>query len=194
MKSIIKSLLVITAVAAVAGGATYAYFSSQATVLGSTFSAGTMDIKVDANPNPDFQQWESSFTVPSDYFVKNLYPGYPAKGEHNWQVLDIKNDSTVDGNATIKFDVTSWSTSAMGDDLNFTVYYDGENNGFGDNPTAIASGSLAEWNHNVYSLGVLSANKIASVKIVWSVPASAGNEIQGASVILDTTFGLDQVH
>jgi len=52
---------------------------------------------------------------------------------------------------------------------------------------------LSAWNHNTYNLGALPAGQIASVKIVWEVPASAGNDIQGKSVTLNTTFGLEQV-
>lgn len=47
MKNILKSLAVIVAVASVAGGVTWAYFTSTATVTANTFSTGTLKIKVD---------------------------------------------------------------------------------------------------------------------------------------------------
>jgi predicted ribosomally synthesized peptide with SipW-like signal peptide len=47
MMKIVKSLLAIVAVGAVAGGATWAYFSSTATVTGNTFSTGTLQVRVD---------------------------------------------------------------------------------------------------------------------------------------------------
>lgn len=51
MKNIIKSLVVVIAVAAVAGVATWAYFSSQATVTGNTYSTGTLEIRVNGEPS-----------------------------------------------------------------------------------------------------------------------------------------------
>ena len=69
---IVKSLAIITAVVAIAGGGTYALWSDSASITGNTFSAGTMDIKVDADPDSTKQQWEDTFSVPSDYFVKNF--------------------------------------------------------------------------------------------------------------------------
>ena len=45
-----------------------------------------------------------------------------------------------------------------------------------------------------YTLGpIIGTDKIASVKIVWLVPASAGNDIQGDSVTIDTEFGVNQI-
>ena len=44
MKSIIKSLLIIVAVGAVAGGATWAYFTAQGTSNGNTVAAGTLSL------------------------------------------------------------------------------------------------------------------------------------------------------
>ena len=181
---IFRSLFVIAAVAAVAGAGTYAWFTSQATITGSTFSTGTMNLKVDANSDPAGVNWVKSFAAPGGYLAK-LYPGFSDN-----QIIDIYNQGDVDGVATIKFDVVDGTWSALGDNLNFTVYYDGtDTSTFGD---AIASGSLAAWNHNTYTLGNLDKGKIGQVKIVWSVPTSAGNDIQGKSVAVDTTFGLEQ--
>jgi predicted ribosomally synthesized peptide with SipW-like signal peptide len=193
----------------VAGSATYAYFSSTATMSGNTFTAGTMALKIDDNiggtPN-----WVSGFDITSDQFkndnsanwhndqtawntflkafgLSDLYPGMPVRT----QELDIKNDGTVDGFATIKIDAMAWSTSTMGDDLNFAVYYDAS--GAKNNYHLVDSGSLSAWNHNVHQLGSLNAGNIGNVVINWSVPASAGNEIQGATASVNTTFGLNQV-
>ena len=209
MNKIILSLAVIAIAGIGAVGATRAYFSSTATMSGNTFTAGTMAIKIDQNVSGGTQNWVSSFDTSSDAFknanglnstnydafltqsgLKDLYPGVTKT-----QIMDIKNDGTVDGFATIKFDATAWSSSAIADNLNFTVYYDANNDNFADaaDTVAIASGSLAAWNHNTYQLGALAKGQIASVKIVWTVPTTAGNDIQGAWVTLGTTFGLNQV-
>lgn len=84
---------------------------------------------------------------------------------------------------------TSWS--ALGDNLIFTVSYDVDNNG--DTWVPVTTGTLAQFAGNTYQLGKIDANAVTSVKIAWSVPASAGNDIQGKSVTIDAVFGLEQV-
>jgi predicted ribosomally synthesized peptide with SipW-like signal peptide len=51
MFKIAKGLLTIVAVAAIAVGATGAYFSSTATITNNTFSTGTLDIRVNGEPS-----------------------------------------------------------------------------------------------------------------------------------------------
>jgi hypothetical protein len=87
-KRIIVSLAMIALVIAGVTSATVAYFSDTATILGTTFSSGTMDLKIDGDPNPAVQWWVDGFT--NNTAITNLYPGYP-KGEHNWQVIDLKS-------------------------------------------------------------------------------------------------------
>lgn len=192
MKNIVKSLLIVVAVAAIAGGATWAYFSDNATITGNTFSAGTMDLRIDRNPDSQTQDWSNGFTVPYTYLqqlgLTNVAPG----GTGN-QVIDIKNVGTVNGgNVTIKLQRTSaWSD--LSGKLKLTVYFDDENDGFvGEAP--VVTGTLDEFNGNIYPIGALGSGQIASVNIVWEVPVSAGNEIQGDDVTFDTTFGLEQAH
>src|SRR4030042_4028906 len=50
MKNIIKSLVIVVAVAAVASVATWAYFSSSASVTNNTFATGTLEIRVNGAP------------------------------------------------------------------------------------------------------------------------------------------------
>jgi len=183
MKKILLSLGVIAIVAVGAIGATRAYFTDTAAISGNNFTAGTLAIQIDSDASGSRQVWSDGFAAPAGMFT-NLKPG-----DSKSQILDIKNSGSVDGNATIKFDTTTWS--ALGDNLNFTVTYDGNNDGTFE--TAVASGPLTAWNHNVYQMGALNAGQIASVKVEWSVPTTAGNNIQGQSITLDTTFGLNQV-
>jgi predicted ribosomally synthesized peptide with SipW-like signal peptide len=48
MKNIIKSLAIVVAVGAIAGMATYSFFSDTETSIGNTFAAGKIDLKVDS--------------------------------------------------------------------------------------------------------------------------------------------------
>lgn len=184
MKTILKSTLMIIAASAIVGGATKAYFTDTATISGNTFSAGTLDLKIDSNPSPSVATWENGFTNPYNPFAK-IKPG--DKGE---QIIDIKNEGNVDGNATIKLSRTSaWNELAS--KLTFTMLYDAENDG-----TFVetgVSGALDAFT-GIYALGTLPAGRISSVKILWSVPTSAGNEIQGDSVTFNAVFGIEQTH
>ncbi|HMB65929.1 MAG TPA: TasA family protein, partial [Patescibacteria group bacterium] len=70
MKKILLSLSVIVAVAAVAVGATTAYFSDQAVSEGNTFSAGTLDLEIDENhPSQDFNV-EFANMIPGEWTEK----------------------------------------------------------------------------------------------------------------------------
>lgn len=67
MGTIFKSLFVVVAVAAVAGGATWAYFTDTETSVGNTFTTGTIDIAVDSeNPWKSTGQYMFSGLEPSD--------------------------------------------------------------------------------------------------------------------------------
>jgi len=196
MKKIILSLALITLSIAGLTAATVAYFSDSGAVLGTTFSTSTMDLGIDKNPDGTIYDWVDNFT--NGQTISGLYPGYPTKGEHNWQVLDLKNIGTVDGNVTIQLNATSWS--ALGDNLVFTVSYDSDNDG---TFVPVVTGTLAQFAGNTYALGGFTGvsnnlgnqeGKMSSVKIEWSVPTSAGNDIQGKSVTIDAVFGLEQTH
>ena len=185
MKKIMLSLGIIAIVAVGAVGATRAYFTSTASVTGNTFSSGSMALKIDSDPSSSGQTWVDTFNSGAN--IAGLYPGYPAKGEHNWQVIDIQNQGDLNGSATIQLNTTSWS--ALGDNLNFSISYDALNNG---TFVPVTSGTLAQFVDQTYNLGTINAGQIASVKIEWAVPTSAGNDIMGKSVVVDGVFGLTQ--
>ncbi|MDP1845802.1 MAG: hypothetical protein Q8L09_03565 [Candidatus Moranbacteria bacterium] len=200
MKNIIRSLVVVFAVAAIAGSATYALYHAEGTVSGVTASASDMDLKIDSNPDPSGYNWSDGFAVTNAQLealgLDSLKPG-----SHGQQIFDIKNVAgDVDGAASIKLHRTSaWSD--LVNNLRFTVYFDPDNNGaFG---SALVSGTLGEFEGNTYTLGQIVGTatqentggvlgKNASVKIEWDIPSTAGNEIMGDSVTFDITFGLDQ--
>jgi predicted ribosomally synthesized peptide with SipW-like signal peptide len=77
MKKIIKSGFIVLAVAAIAGIATYSYFSDTETSTGNTFTAGSIDLKVDSTQHYNnavcvagFWQLEPSATLqPGQYPV-----------------------------------------------------------------------------------------------------------------------------
>lgn len=183
MKKILLSLGVIAIVAVGAIGATRAYFSDTATITGNTFTSGTMDLKIDANPSSSIYQWEDGFAAPANMF-SNLYPGYT-----NEQIIDLQSAGSINGSVT--FDINRTSTwSDLAGALNFHVYFSPKHDGVwvdtGLNGTVDAF-------TGPYTLGAItSTDNMASVKIVWTVPTSAGNEIQGDAVTINALFGLTQ--
>jgi len=195
MFKILKSLAVIVAVAAIAGGGTYALWTDSAAITGSTFATGSMDLKIDQNPDGDENyDWVDNFTSPIQ--ITGMKPG-----DSDGIIVDIKNIGDVDGIAKIMF--SSSDTDAIMDLLNIKVTYDGDHNGTFE--TVVAQGPLAAWNNGNYRImgeiaGTPNDNtlanrigKIASVKIEWSLPASVGNETQNNEITVNTIFGLEQV-
>jgi len=77
---ILKSVSMIAVVVAVAGGATYAYFSDTETSSGNTITAGTLDLEIGAGAS-----------LPM--VVENAYPGMPATSK----VFKVKNAGSING-------------------------------------------------------------------------------------------------
>ncbi|MEQ1678861.1 MAG: TasA family protein [Chitinophagaceae bacterium] len=88
MKNIIKSLVIVVAVAAVAGVATYSYFSSQAVSNNNTYGTGTLDLQV-ADGNESFAK-----SITASYGGSNLAPGNILPEQY----IDVKNAGTLNAN------------------------------------------------------------------------------------------------
>ncbi len=182
MKTILKSLAAIVAVGAIAGGATFAYFSDEETITGNSFTAGTVDLKIDSNPDSTIQWWHDGFA--NTHGITNLAPG-----DTDSQIIDIKNVGSIDSEVTFDMNRTSnWSDLAGA--LEFHVYFDAKNDGGWDDTNL--HGTVDEFTQ-AYNLGLIeSETGIASVKIEWTLPASTGNDAQGDNVTIDALFGLMQ--
>jgi len=89
MIRIAKSLAMIATVAALAVGATGAYFSDSVTSSGNTFGAGTLDLKVNDEDGPLTQQFTAS----------NIAPGY----DSGYKVFCLKNTGTLPGKPSVEF-------------------------------------------------------------------------------------------
>lgn len=186
------SLAIIAVVGALGYGATQALFSDTATITSSTFSAASLDLKIDSDPSGSVYTWSDGFANPVNPFAK-VKPG--STGE---QIIDIKNVGEINSNATIKLTRTSTPWNELSSNLTFAIFFDGNHDGTFE--TTGPTGTLDTLT-DTYVLGLVEGNsidgitdgKIASVKIEWSVPSSAGNDIQGDSVTIDTTFGLEQI-
>lgn len=197
MKRIILSLALIGVVSAVAVGATRAYFSDTVTISGNTFTAGTLDLKIDTDTSSSGYNWEDSLTLPASYF-DSLVPGFSDK-----QIIDIKNVGGINSYATIKFE--SNDTDDLLQKMYVKVYFDGKSvDAMTDaNTVLVASGYLSQWLNNTYTLGDIVSTATteagvtgqnARIRVEWSIPTSVGNEIQGDNINVKVTLGLEQKH
>ncbi|MEA2006698.1 MAG: TasA family protein [Patescibacteria group bacterium] len=117
MKKIVKSLSIITAVAAIVIGGTVAYFSDTETSVGNTFTAGTIDIDIDGE-NP----WTSNYNIGDlkpgevgyiNFRINNVgeNPVDVSKRLYGFSSTDITDDSNVTGYDCSQLD-SNWNYTA----------------------------------------------------------------------------------
>jgi predicted ribosomally synthesized peptide with SipW-like signal peptide len=180
-KKILVSMMVIGLVAALAGAGLYAYFSDTETSSGNTFTAGTLDLKVDGKDDPE---------VPVYFEVSDVKPG--DSGSKN---IVLSNVGSIDGVAYLTFTnvVDSPGTTPepeptpdygeLSENLYIGVIVGGE---------TIAEGCLSELTEAI-ELGTIGAEGSLTVTISWSIDGeTVGNEIMGDIVTFDMLFSLEQ--
>jgi len=191
-KSILVSLLIICVAAILISAATYASFSDTETSEDNTFTAGTLDLKVDGNDDP----------IARYFNVSNAKPGDTGNAE-----INLNNSGSIDGSAhlVVRDVVNTEGTNPepetdiaepgdLGPALLITIEYDANGDGdYDDTGETIATDtSLNDLDTQNKSLGTLSAGVSKKVKISWSLPATTGNEVQGDEAAFDIEFSLNQ--
>lgn len=200
MKNIIKSLLLISAVAAIAIGGTVAYFSDTETSTGNVISAGTIDISVDS---------ENPWVLTSQYSIANLEPS----DEQNINVT-LKNEGTnpaviwkkvtvaaeLDGTESepecfAEGGTWSGSTCSSGtpkDDISTQFVYSMKIGG-NDNIKKDWDVKVSDVNNLWIPIGKLASGSSLTVDQNYYFDELAGNEYQGDSMTLDITFYAEQL-
>lgn len=205
MKKISKSISIICAVALLAIGATYAYFSDSEILAENTLAAGTLDLKVDGEDNPT-----------SSINIADLMPG--DSREFTWT---IRNDGNITGTPSITFgDVENFENDMTEPESNVDDSYDfGE---LGDRVRARMSWSQGDnfktirlWDQSgnpklndisgaTVGMGLLTSGgndnalphlangEEITVKLIITCPNTVGNIIQSDSSSFDITFNLIQ--
>ena len=181
-KKILVSMMVIGLVAAFAGAGLYAYFSDTETSTGNTFQAGTLDLKVDGNDDPN---------VPVYFNVSNVKPGDSGSVD-----IVLSNVGSIDGVAYLNFTNViddpgetpepepTPDNGELSENLYIKIFVDGEE---------VAEGYLSELAGTAIWLGTIEAGGSLTVTIEWSIPEDVGNEIMGDIVTFNIVFGLKQV-
>ncbi|KKP80350.1 MAG: hypothetical protein A2271_04715 [Candidatus Moranbacteria bacterium RIFOXYA12_FULL_35_19] len=129
MKNIIKSLLVVVAVAAVAGGATWSYWSDTVTSSENSFASGTMELEINDNL--------SAATASAVFNVTGLYPGADIP-EQNFKIENIGSVNANHIDLTVTLDVDN--------DLAKNIYFTTDDNGmrFGASTSGDQSDLIAQ--------------------------------------------------
>jgi predicted ribosomally synthesized peptide with SipW-like signal peptide len=172
---ILKSLVVVIAMAAMVAGATSSVFTSSASVTGNTFATGTLEIRIDGQAS-----------IPG-FTVANAVPGTCQTGQFT---LENYGPPYFGGPSTVPAKTLTMSAVKTGGDLN--LY-----NALTIHMTKSAGSSEDIWNSDLYSLtnrdalmswyhpGGLIAGSSETINYEVCLPLSAGNSLQGLSTTFD---------
>jgi predicted ribosomally synthesized peptide with SipW-like signal peptide len=178
-RKLLAGLIVIGLVGFAIGWGTYSYFSDTETSSENTFSAGTLDLKVNGTDN-----------LSAFFTVSNVMPGNSSS-----KSIVLSNSGTLAGKAYIHFKnvVDRPGTTPEPEDLPdngelslklyIKVLVDG---------TVKAEGYLSQIQSNSYELGTIAGGGSLTVTIQWNIPSDVGSVIMGDSVTFDIEFSLVQ--
>ena len=180
-RKILFSMMMISLVATFAGAGLRALFNDTETSSGNMFTAGTLDLQVGGNDDPDVSVYFS---------VGDVKPG--DSGNVN---IELNNTGSLGGNVYIHFKNVVDSPGEtpepeptpdygeLSQHLYIKVKVDGD---------VKVEGYLSDIACNEYELGPLNAGGSLTVTVEWSIPSDVGDEIQGDSVSFDMEFILKQ--
>ena len=180
-RRILAGLGTIGIASAATGAGTMALLSDEETSSGNVVQAGTLDLVV-GGQNP----------VSASFNIDGVAPG--DSGEHT---IPLTNDGNVDG--YLNFALIGWNKEGdnpesetdtegkgdLGDVLQITFQIEGVNGQL--------EGTFNEVFNKVYDMDIpLPESTTKEATVSWSLPSSAGNEIQGDKVVADVVAFLNQ--
>jgi spore coat-associated protein N len=173
------AVIVLAMVAVFSSGMIYAYFDDTETSSGNSFSAGTLDLKVNSVDNPT-----STFTV------SNVYPGAT-----NSVSVTLTNSGTISGTLSVAIiSVTNGpgqtpepeaalgtaDNGELGSKMDVTLWIDTDGDNMIDGgETTLYNGLLDNANGVAFTANTLAGGVSTHIGIMYSVPDTVGNEIQG---------------
>lgn len=178
----VRAALSLGVVLSVGATGTFAYWTDAATVSGTTFTAGTIDLKVNGNDN---------VTGYATLSISAMVPGNSTAA-----VLTIANSGT----APLKYTASTTATNADGKDLRsaLVVKVTGDTTTSGTAPATTCAGTALAGAGTALNGALLSTGRplaagpsaAASEKICVQVtlPASAASSLQGATTDVVLTF------
>lgn len=194
----IAALLIIT----LAGGGTWAYFSDTESSTNNVLAAGTLDLNLNGG--------NSAVTT---FSASAVAPGDSGSGS-----VTIKNVGSMSGEFDVVFSAVTntpgsgggeyeGGSGELGASATIAVYLDVDESGTwnaGDiglksdgttysYPTALDYATIDSCGSRTWdALQTMTANAQDKFTVLWQVPTSAGNDIQGDSVSFDITFRIEQ--
>lgn len=190
MKKLFGLVIALAMVIGLVGMGTFALFSDTETSTGNSFTAGTLDLKVNGGDDP----------VLALITVGNMTPGNTgsvvvalsnAGSLHG--IADIHILSAVNGEGLNPESETGnlAEPGELGLYLLITIAYDADNDGVYE-ITVVNGVALNSLVCLDYDLGPLSAGLSRNCKISWNLPAGTGNDVQGDTVTSSIEFSLKQ--
>lgn len=198
-----SAVSIVTALA-LAGGATYAFFSDSAQSTDNTFSTGNADLQIaeDVLPQGDPGTYLGSITGVN---FSNIAPGFSMDKDF-W----LKNDSAGNFSMDVTADLTNLTGTTPGtlpDVLMVKFTCDTDNNGLGTGTDTITpEKSVSDWiSQSPVALGTIGPNQGASnattssdkdelfCRMTASLSPELGSEIAGKDLSFDGVFDGTQV-
>jgi len=187
MTKIIKSLLAIVVISAVAGTATWAYFSDTETSEGNTFSAGTLII------NDDSEAWMKNVTF------DNIKPGDRVRkwvvlkneGSLDIDFLDVTKQNVSDPSGMFsEVQVSATGKVAPDDPAYFTPDWTGgvTVDGWFDDS------DMLDVSYYRTPAEVIHPGESYTMTFDFIFPTTMGNEFQGQTASFDMLFYAEQTH
>lgn len=197
MKKILLSMLAIAAVSMATFQATKALFSDQETSVGNTFTAGTLDLTVDGNNDPEIKNFTLSDMKPGDRFGRKYFtlknngsiPGVPK--------VCLTNLENTESTGTSEYE-SDGEPGELGANTDLLVDAHGswlmtsgnKLNTFSDRCWTPADPRDAEF--AAQGKDILDPGETMNFGVRLDIPTSVGNSIQGDSVSFDLEFSLEQ--
>lgn len=191
------AVIVLALVAVASSGVIYAYFNDTETSSGNSFTAGTLDLKIN----------DVDGGVPAAFTVTNVMPG-----SHGYREMKISNTGSIGGTLTAQPSgiVDNGGTTPepeptpdngeLSSVMQITIFIDTNDNGvreagevqYYSGPLKTVSGT---WNMgNLAAFSDSSSADEIEVTVAYDIPTTVGNEIMGDTCTFNIVYTLEQTH
>jgi predicted ribosomally synthesized peptide with SipW-like signal peptide len=199
-RSILLSLMVIGAVAALITAATSAVFSDEVTSTGNTFTSGTLIINIDGQHPTESGQLTFSDMTPGDYKVQKVHVSNPGTLQLRYAVTGATSPSDLNGALVMAVatagtcTVGGTGTGAIGGTFLYGTADPNQSTGSGGLPITGSSGKIIGDPAQHAQTGDRPLDPTTGEDLCFKVllPGLTGNAYQGKTSTLTLTFSAEQ--
>jgi predicted ribosomally synthesized peptide with SipW-like signal peptide len=174
----VQALLALGVLAVPASVGTFAFWTDDVTVTGTTFSTGTLDLKVNAL---------DTVTGYTTLNLTTMVPGSSVAG-----VLTVRNNGTV----ALKYTAVTAATNADAKNLRgaLVVKVTGDTAVTGSSPSATCAGSALSGTGTALNSGLVTTGRLLAAAteeklcVQVTLPTTAASSLQGATTDVTFTF------